>query len=343
MAGIRYREDKKTWIIDYFDNQGKRHQVKAGRIKGEAEEIFKKIMNDLHKEKIEGVNKIEDKPFSEFVTEYKKYAEANKKKKTYDAEKYTCELLSKHFGNKRLSEITVKDLQQYKDKLSIEKAEGTVNRWFALLKGMFSKAIDWGYAKENPVKKIKLFKLNNAVIRYLDPNEYKALLTHCDKSIKPFVMLALHTGLRKDELATLTWNDVNIEKRTIHIRQSKNGEGRFVPINATAKTVLEELAQVRRIDSQDIFHDLTNFRRLWEKALKHASITDFRFHDCRHTFASYAVMSGMDLRTLQDILGHKTILMTLRYSHLSQQHKMAAVQKMDQYLNNPDKSIEASG
>lgn len=343
MAKVRYRKDKEIWIVDYIDNQGMRRQVKAGRVKQEAEVTYRKIMTDLHLEKMEGMNKIQDKLFSEFVTEYKKYAEANKKKTTWDAEKYTCEILSEKFGKKMLSQITVKDMQQYKDQLSITKADGTVNRWMALLKGMFSKAVDWGYAKENPVKKVKFFKLNNAIIRYLDPNEYKALLTHCEKSIKPFVMLALHTGMRKEELASLTWNDVNMDKRTIHIRESKNGEGRFIPINATAKEVLDELSQVRRIDSQDVFHDLVNFRRLWDKALKNASITNFRFHDCRHTFASYAIMSGMDLRTLQDILGHKTIAMTLRYSHLSQQHKMAAVQKMDQYLNNSDKSAEASG
>ena len=340
MAKLRYREDRDIWLINYVDNQGKRHQVKAGRVKAEAQEMLNKILSDLHKEKIEGPSKVEDKLFSEFVKEYKQYAEKNKKKSTYDADKYTCEVLSGHFGAKQLSQVSVKDVQLYKDQLSITKAHGTVNRMMALLKGMFTKAIEWGYARENPVKKVKLFKLNNARIRYLNPTEHKNLLMHCDKSIKPFVTLAIHTGMRKSELYDLTWNDVDLEKNTIHVKESKNGEGRFIPIDATAKTVLEDLSKVRHINSQDIFYDLVNFRRLWEAALMKASITNFHFHDCRHTFASYAVMSGMDLRTLQDIMGHKTMTMTLRYSHLSQPHKMTAMQNMDNYLNKQNESQE---
>lgn len=336
MAGIRYREDKDTWIVDYFDNQGKRRQVKAGRVKAEAQEMLNKILADLHREKIEGDSKVEDKLFSEVIDEYKKYAESNKRKTTYYTDKYTCDIVSAAFGTKRLSQITVKDIQLYKDKLSVTKSKATVNRYLALIKGIYTKATEWGYAKDNPVKKVKLNKLNNARIRYLNEAEYKALMIHCDKSIRPFVKLAIHTGLRKSELYSLTWNAVNMERGSIHIRDSKNGEGRHIPINKSAREVLEELYKVRRIDSQDIFFDLVNFRRLWDSAMTKASLENFHFHDCRHTFASYAVMSGMDLRTLQEILGHKTMLMTLRYSHLSPGHKMDAMQKMDSYINKVD-------
>jgi integrase len=96
---------------------------------------------------------------------------------------------------------------------------------------MFSKAIQWGYARENPVRQVKLFKENNAIVRNLTPQEKDRLLAYCSARIRPIVITALHTGMRKGEILNLTWSDVDLEKGIITVRDSKNHETRYIPIN----------------------------------------------------------------------------------------------------------------
>jgi len=206
-------------------------------------------------------------------------------------------------------------------------------RLLATLKHMFTKAVDWDMVEEETLKrvrKVKLLEENNRRLRYLSAEETQTLVEAFDPHLRPILVAALNTGMRKGEILSLKW-DENIDLRHgfILLDRTKNGQRREVPINATLRAALQSLT--RRLDSPYVFFDpLTGKRyrdvkRSFRSACRRAGIKDFRFHDCRHTFASQLVMAGADLVTVMELLGHKTLAMTLRYSHLAPTHKTRAV------------------
>ncbi len=152
------------------------------------------------------------------------------------------------------------------------------------------------------------------------------------RHLKPIIILAVNTGMRRGEIFNLKWSYVDLKKRFIEVIKSKNGEKRVIPINKTLLEVLHRLP--RRIDSPYVFpgkkgKKRTDCKKSFRTAMRKAEIEDFCFHDLRHTFASHLVMAGVPLLTVAELLGHKSIEMTKRYSHLSPNHKAAAVRVLD--------------
>ncbi len=134
-------------------------------------------------------------------------------------------------------------------------------------------------------------------------------------------------GMRKEEILSLKWKNLDFRSRTISILDTKNGESREIPMN---DIVYRTLLAAKNADSPWVFckrngERYGNVRKAFEGARKRAGIVDFRFHDLRHTFASHLIMAGVDLRTVQELLGHKSFETTLRYAHLSPEHKKAAL------------------
>ncbi len=210
----------------------------------------------------------------------------------------------------------------------------SVNRELALLKHLYSKAIEWGKVKESPAKRAKILKGEVKRIRFLLPAESKRLLSNCADHLKPIVAVALHTGMRKGELLTLKWDQVNLEQGIISLLDTKNHERRDIPMNETVKSVLESIE--RKGDSVFCNGDGENFvsvRKSFDSAVRKSGITDFRFHDLRHTFASNLVMEGVDIMTVKELMGHKTLDMTLRYAHLAPNHKTRAVTILDRIMS----------
>jgi len=200
---------------------------------------------------------------------------------------------------------------------------------------MFNKAIAWGYAKDNPIRNVKFLREDNARLRFLEEGEIVKLISCCSSKLKAVVSVALSTGMRKGEIANLKWRDVNFEKGFLTLVRTKNGEKRYVPINNMCR---EALMSVRKHpQSEYIFCNRDgnpyNFRKSFETALKNAGIGTFRFHDLRHTFASQMVMSGVDLNTVRELLGHKSLNLTLRYAHLSEDHKTRAVEVLGKRMD----------
>ena len=152
--------------------------------------------------------------------------------------------------------------------------------------------------------------------------------------------MALNTGMRKSEILDLRWENIDLDNRAITIRKSKNNEIRIIPINELLYGVLKKLYNHKT--SEYVFtrfgNPVRDVRTAFNNALKLASIEDFRFHDLRHTFASHLVMNGAHLRTVQQLMGHKDIKMTMRYSHLSKDFVQEAVEnlgaKFQQYGTN---------
>lgn len=246
-------------------------------------------------------------------------------------------------GHYTLADVTPSLLVEARDKLGKGFAPATVVRYLAILSHLFTVAVnEWGWLEDSPVRKVKRPKEPRGRIRFLSDEEREALLEACSQLPNPqlylVVVLALATGMRKSEIMNLTWEDVDLTKGRITLFETKNNEIRVVPLMGKALELLKEHAQVRRIDSPLVFpgkNDPTkplNLRLQWEAALKTARINDFRFHDLRHSAASYLAMNGASLAEIAEVLGHKTLQMVKRYAHLSEAHTSRVVAAMNQKI-----------
>ena len=216
-----------------------------------------------------------------------------------------------------------------------QRSSNTVLRQKAVLSSIFKYAIKRGYINDNPAEGVSVDSTPNEVERFLDDRERDALLDACKKStwdkMYLLVMMAITTGMRKAEILNLTWKDIDFDKGLAKLATTKNGSRRINPIPAFA---LEELKKFREPGGNLIFSSPTdarkpfNFRVQWNKALTRAGIKNFRFHDLRHTAASYLVMNGASLHETAELLGHKSTQTTKRYAHLSTDHKSALAERI---------------
>ncbi len=245
------------------------------------------------------------------------------------------------FGSLPLRHFTTLIIEQYQtDLLNDGLKPASVNKNISIIKHMFKKACEWDMVEEAIAKKVrsvKLLEANNRRLRFLSQEECQSLINSCDRHLKPIVIMALNTGMRRGEILNLTWDRVDLKHGFILLDITKNGERREVPINATLRNVLNCI--VRSIQSPYVFFDpktgkhYKSLKHSFSSACRRAKITDFHFHDLRHTFASHLVMAGVDLTTVKELLGHKTLTMTLRYSHLAPSHKVNAMSILDTALN----------
>jgi integrase len=211
----------------------------------------------------------------------------------------------------------------------------TANRFKALLSLAFRLGVENGKVSNNPARLVRRRREDNGRIRWLSQEEEKKLRTAIKTKFSkhmPELDIALNTGLRKGEQYRLTWECVNFERRILTIPRTKNGDTRHIPLNTTALLVFKVL-HARSLGTGPVFPAsdgvrLMNSRHWFDKAIKDAGILDFTWHCLRHTFASRLVMAGVDLRTVQELMGHKTIQMTCRYAHLAPQHPLAAVERL---------------
>jgi len=254
-------------------------------------------------------------------------------------------------GYMLLSDVTADTLTQIKDKLHNEttrngqnRSSTTVLRYMASLSKAFNTAVkSWGWLEDSPMRNIEKPKAAKGRVRFLDDDERDRLTKACKESANPLLypafILALSTGMRQAETMNLYWGKapanppketawgvVHLEQSCIILHQTKNKEKRRIPLVGLALQQLKELGKVRRIDSALVFpshkdpHKPIDLKKPWLKALSTAEIENFHWHDIRHTTASYLAMNGASLAEIAEILGHKTLQMVQRYSHLSDSH-----------------------
>jgi integrase len=233
-----------------------------------------------------------------------------------------------------LADITPFLIEKYKRlRKEAGRSEVTINRELAFLKNLFTMAVKWGKASENPVAQMRFFREENGRTRFLTENEETRLLASCNPFLRPLVVTALHTGFRKSELLSLRWGQVDFRHRlvTVDAAYAKNGETRSVPMTAMLYNTLRPL-QAGATIPVFLTHNGTPYQhiaKVFEATCRRAGLTDVTFHDLRHTFASRLVMAGVDLPTVQALMGHKRIDMTLRYTHLAPGHKRTAITVLD--------------
>jgi integrase len=231
------------------------------------------------------------------------------------------------------------DLELDLKRTKAKRTGATVNRYLAALSSCLNyavKSLEW--LERNPCERIKKPKENKGRVRFLSDEERTALLAACKphENLYLAVILALSTGARQSEIMTLRYKQVDFQRKVIMLHETKNGESRALPLVGAAFSLLQERAKVRNLIDDRIFpptikakkSECLDLNRPWRDALKRADIKDFHWHDLRHTAASYLAMSGVSLVEISKILGHRTMQMVSRYSHLSDGHIVATGEKL---------------
>jgi integrase len=221
-------------------------------------------------------------------------------------------------------------LKKERTKRGGPRSNSTVNRYMSALSAALTAAVtEWHWLDKNPIHQIPQLTENRGRDRFLNKEELLRLTKACFESKNRFLLalflLSVATGIRRSEALRLRWKDIGINCKTAYIAKSKNGEPRTLPLEGPVRDEILKLHSNRRPDSELLFpgkdpNKPMDFRTALEFALNRAGITDFRWHDTRHTAGSYLAMSGVTLAEIADILGQKTIAVAKRYVHHNVEH-----------------------
>lgn len=318
-----------TYYIDFY-HEGRRVRERIGPSKKQAEQALAVRQAEVLQGRFKLKTRTQSPKFSEFASDYVKYAKSNKR--SWSRDELSLKHLTAAFGEKRLGEITPWLVEHYKAERAKDVRPATVNLELACLKHLFTLALTWGKADANPVKQVRLLRVRNQVERILTPEEEARLLEVASERLRPVVQIALNTGMRLGEIAVLRWEEIDEVRTAIRVRQSKGGKSRSIPMNRTVVDVLTGL-RPNEADSGPVFGVVANpgqfLRADFVRARKKAELTDVRFHDLRHTFATRLVTAGVDIVTVSRLLGHATIHMTIRYAHPAPDDLRRAVQALE--------------
>jgi len=324
-----------AWWIDFKDAQGVRRRNKIGPSKRVAREVLDGLLGNVARRQHLGIIDDSAISFADFAKVWWGRVAPSLKPNTQVRWKGIREKHLEPAFPGSLRGITAAAAEGYIAKrLEAGATPSTVNREMAVLKHVLKRAVLWEYLTLNPLSNLKAQKEPDGRTRYLSLEELENLLACCPPKgtrpglvnayLKPFVLVALNTGMRRGEILSLTRRSVDWQNRATRLEQTKNGESRHVFLNDEAYQALRGLPT--RIDTELLFPiDKWQLSKSFRKSCEEAKIADFRLHDLRHTFASYQAMAGAQGRTLQALLGHKDVRMTARYSHLSDAHLRAAV------------------
>ena len=340
MAVLRKRKKKNApkgyvWIIDYYDNQGKRHWLSTNTASRKvAEQIKAKIEVDLALGKIGLQNVRKRTKLSQFIDSFLQYSEAHHSRSTYELNRRFLNYFLEYKGDVYIDRVTREDVENYKIVRLKEVSRTSVNMELRHLKSAFS------YARkvlkcinENPFTGVKQLEISgNNLPAYLNKEEIKRLMEVINLiDFRELVLFYLYTGCRRNEALNLKWFDINMNRRVIAIKKTKGRKDREIPISGKLMDVLQKRTERLKPEPNDsVFayhpHYVTHkFKKFLELAdiEKQASI-----HTLRHTFASHLVMSGVDLYTVQKLLGHSNLKVTEMYAHLAPDYLAIGIEKL---------------
>lgn len=334
MSGLLKRGS--TWYIRYrFEGKDKWEAI--GASKRQAELVLAKRKAEIKEHKYFPTPEGYSWTFNRLLERYVEYSKVTKKPSTCASDGYLLPHLREAFGTLLLKDITPDKVNLYLEEKLRHYSPSTCRYHLSLIKHAFNVAVTkWKLLRDNPLRDVKLpVKVQNERQRFLTPQEIERLIAVCPPHLKRIALTALHTGMRKSEIVNLRWDQVYLAQQLVLLAETKNGEGRPVPLNSTMTALLSEIKaeQVQlELNSPWVFPNPATrkpYRRdadtAWINALRKAGLSDVHFHDLRHTTASHLRMQGVDLLTLQELLGHKDGRMTKRYAHADAAHRLAAV------------------
>jgi len=335
-------KEERYYIHYQVDGHRIRKALKGVRTRAEAVKILNSEVVDMFRGKCYFSKKVVT--FNEmgnlFLAKYSK----PKKRSWKSADRVYIRNMKPFFADMKLTKITPLKIEDYiterlkngKGRRVDEKvSNSTVNRELQCLRKIFNKAIDWGYAVDNPVKKVEFLSERGSIRkRVLSEDEEVRFLAVALQHIGYMTLISLHTGMRKGEVLKLKWENVDFEAQEITIVETKDDEDRVVPMNPFLFNLLFTLKS-QDGKSEYVFMNprtgthYVEIKRGFTSGLKKAGIQDFHFHDLRHTYASRLVRNGVDLNTVKELLGHSSITTTQRYLHSQAEQKREAVNSLD--------------
>ncbi|MFH1725068.1 MAG: tyrosine-type recombinase/integrase [Elusimicrobiota bacterium] len=339
MARIYQRKGKKglSWYMDYAV-EGRRVRKKLGRSKRLAELALSDVRVKIERREIGFTQS--DKRLEHLIAEYLKHSKAHA---TTESHLLNVKVLAKFrefIGSDRLKNITNFQIEKFKNHRREEGAKpSTVNRELAIIKALFNRGVEWGFLPKSPAQAVKKFKEPKRQARFFAKKEVSRILNAAQGQLKAMVQILVNTGLRREELLHLTWDDVDLGRRLL-IVQAKEGwrpkdyEVRHIPLNAAALQAFKSMRKASAKTPGFIFthgnggplcadHLTHQFKAL----LKELKIPG-HLHALRHTFASHLVMRGADLYTVAKLLGHADIKTTEIYAHLAPDFLKSAVERL---------------
>jgi integrase len=259
-----------------------------------------------------------------------KHSKVNKR--SWRSDEIIVKKLTRHFSSAPLNSITPQKIEEYKATRRGSVKEATINRELAVLKTIFSKAVLWGYTAMNPVKLVRLYREELKPVRILTADEKRKLFEASPEFLRPVILFALKTGMRRGEILGLKWNDVDLANSNIHVRHTKSGKMRVLPMHPEISELLTTMIERRK--GEHIFSEADGsrfkhfgmVRTSFVIAVKNSGLGDLTFHDLRHNFATELIQRGADLRTVQEYLGHSSLVMVQRYTHVTEGIRRSTIQ-----------------
>lgn len=319
--GVYRRKDRSGFWISWTDAQGRRRFRKTDATNiTQAKQIRSAEKMRVEQAKALGFAPPGEETFAEVAKRFLKHQKARLTAKAYQREEGIINLHLIPFFNCPLAGVRRQDAQRYVTHRSGEASACTVQKELNVLKHVLTLAVEWEIIPINTAHGVKSPRVPAGRVRYLQPTELGVLLKACQEWLRPIVALAFCTGMRRGEIVGLRRLDVDLANQRVLLPQTKNGEGRIVYLNKFAMTAIESALSKEDFGATaNIFGDVTPdqvttaFRRLCVSL----EIENFRFHDLRHTAASWMRMSGSDTHTVGLVLGQKDPRMAARYQHLS--------------------------
>jgi integrase len=333
--GIRRRKDRgNAWYITWIDASGRRTKRRARC------QSFEGARRELAREraKVQEAKETGYVPmtFKEAAKEYIDRQRSLVSPKEYERQESILENHLKPFFAGKLQTISKRLVEEYVTLRSRKCSPATIRKEVGVLKHLLNWAVEGGVIPSNPAAKITMPRAPAGRLRYLQPTELQAALVHCPPWIRPVVLLAVSTGMRRGEILGLRWMDVDLLHRQVNLPQTKNGKGRTVYLNEMALDVFRSLAldTETRPDEPVFGLEATpeEVSMCFMRACRRAGITNFHLHDLRHTFATWLRQSGVQLDEIARQLGHSDLRMTQRYAHLAASQVREAVCRLDSIL-----------
>lgn len=328
---VRKREDGRYYYDIWY--QGKRYRRITNLSRAETEKAGYSKLKGLEKSGLGILEPALLKPilFEDFAEDFlETHSKINKR--SWRSDEYLLANLKSFFINTFLSNIGAEMVERYKAQRIKQVSPATVNREIALIKTMLNKAVAWGRIPSSPIagRIVGKLKEKNARERILTSEETGRLIEAASSNLKPILTIALNTGMRRNEILSLKWDNVNYSAGHVYIDDSKSGRSRKVPMN---RLVIDAFMGLPK-RNQLVFYNpetkgsLKDIKTSFKSACQRAQIRGLRLHDLRHTFATRYIEAGGDIASLSKILGHAKIQMTMRYCNPTSEHMRLGIDRV---------------
>lgn len=368
---MKVYEKNNHWYLEGMIRGKRYHQaIPEATNKKEAEKYLTIFKSDLLRGRLDLAENIGSKKFGEIVDIYLKYAETNLS--SIDTATRIANRFKNLWQNKQISEITPKVIETYKEnrlktkcgkkivngnEISKYVSSATINREIGVLSKIFSLAVANGYTNANPVHDVKKMRVTNKLERHLSVEEEKRMYQVCDDDfsfsklpreeqerlqrihngehayLKPILIMALNTGMRKGEILNMTWDCVDFDKNEISALNTKNGKKNTIPMSSKLRKTLLAMYKNKGQNKYVFTNPYTgtkynDIKKCFKTVCKLANVKNLRFHDLRHTGATRMVAAGVPLPVVKQILNHASIQTTMRYAHTMREQEISAVEAL---------------